>query len=50
MTTISYNGSIQYLEQVVATMTVDTISGNRRDIRIELTSPSGTQSTLLNHP
>ena len=49
MASIPYNGSIQYLEQVVATMTVATTSGNRRDIRIELTSPSGTQSTLLNH-
>ena len=30
-------------------MTVDTVTGYRRDIRIELTSPSGTQSTLLSH-
>ena len=30
-------------------MTVDITSGNRGNIRIELTSPSGTLSTLLSH-
>ena len=30
-------------------MTVNTQIGTRRDMRIELTSPSGTQSTLLSH-
>ena len=48
-TTLQYNGSIQYLEHIVARMTADTTSGNRRDTRIDLTSPMGTQSTLLSH-
>ena len=37
------------LEHAVVTMTVDVTLGNRADIRIELTSPSGTVSTLLRH-
>ena len=48
-TTLQYNGSIQYLEHIVVRMTADTTSGNRRDIRIDLTSPMGMQSTLLSH-
>ena len=47
--TINYFGEIQYLEHVVVTMTVTTSIGSRGDIRIELTSPSGTLSTLLSH-
>ena len=52
-TSIQYSGSIQYLEHVVVHMTVETDSvhgyGSRGDIRIELTSPFGTLSTLLGH-
>ena len=47
--TINYSGSIQYLEHVVVTMNIFTNIGSRGDIRIELTSPSGTLSTLLSH-
>ena len=47
--TINYSGSIQYLEHVVVTMNITTNIGSRGDIRIELTSPSGTLSTLLSY-
>ena len=44
--TVNYDGSIQYLEHVVAVMTLE-VTGNRGDITVDLTSPSGTASTLL---
>ena len=51
--TTQYNGSIHYLEHVIIQMSVDisitSIYGRRGDIRIELTSPSGTQSILLDY-
>ena len=51
---IQYNSSlehsnIQYMEHIVVIMTLSTEMGSRGDIRIELTSPSGTVSTLLSH-
>ena len=49
MSTISYTGEIQNVEHVVITMTIGINIGSRGDIRIELTSPSGTVSTLLGH-
>ena len=50
-TTLQYTGSIAYLEHVVVNITLvpNTISSVRGDIRIQLTSPSGTQSTLLDY-
>ena len=50
-TTLQYTGSIVYLEHVVVNITLvpNTISSERGDIRIQLTSPSGTQSTLLDY-
>ena len=48
-TSVEYSGSIQYLEHVIVTMSIDVTVGSRGDIRIELTSPSGTLSTLLGH-
>ena len=44
--TVNYDGSIQYLEHVVAVMTLE-VTGVRGDITVDLTSPSGTVSTLL---
>ena len=48
---VNYSGSIQYLEHVNVTITVlvASRSGRRGDIGIELTSPSGTVSTLLGY-
>ena len=37
------------MEHVVVRITVDTVFGTRADIMIQLTSPSGTTSTLLSH-
>ena len=53
-TTIQYDpflgqSNIQYMEHIVVTMSLGTELGSRGDIRIELTSPSGTVSTLLSH-
>lgn len=45
---MNYTGQIQYLEHVVVRISVET-AGNRGDLQIELTSPSGTLSSLL-HP
>ena len=50
-TVIEYSGSLQFLEHVIVNMslTVAGFSGERGDIKIELTSPSETVSTLLGH-
>ena len=45
--TVDYDGSIQYLEHVVVVMTLEVTNGMRGDITVDLTSPSGTVSTLL---
>ena len=44
-----YSGEIQYVEHVVVRMTIGITStrGKRGDIEIDLTSPNGTNSTLL---
>ena len=51
--TIQYDGSIHYLEHVIIWMTLNisntSIFGSRGDVRIELTSPSGTISVLLDY-
>ena len=47
--TFAYNGSIVFLEHVVARMTVGVSSGRRGDLRIELISPFGTTSTLIDY-
>ena len=51
--TIQYSESIQYMEHVIVSMTVSvadsSFAGVRGDIEIQLTSPSGTSSTLLGH-
>lgn len=51
--TIQYNGSIHYLEHVIIQMSLNvsitSIFGRQGDIRIELTSPSETQSVLLDY-
>ena len=51
--TIQYSASIQYLEHVIISMTVSVANsssvGARRDIQIQLISPSGTTSILLGH-
>ena len=51
--TIQYSGSIQYMEHVIVSMTASVAesssAGIRGDIQIQLTSPSGTVSTLLGH-
>ena len=49
--TVYYDGSIQFLEHVVAVMTLE-VTGDERgkmrgDIVVDMTSPSGTVSTLL---
>ena len=48
---IEYSGSIQYMEHIVVIMSVSvadsSFAGARGDIHIQLTSPSGTISTLL---
>ena len=49
ITEFDFYSEIEYIEHVVVTMTVTTSIGSRGDIRIELTSPSGTLSTLLSH-
>ena len=53
MSVLNYSGSIQYLEHMVVTLTVvvgnNSTYGKRGDIGIELTSPSGTVSTLLGY-
>ena len=49
MITFTYSGSIEFLEHVVATMTVGVSTGMRGDLRIELASPSGTTSTLIDY-
>ena len=51
--TIEYDGFMQYLEHVVALMTLQVTGDDderiRGDITVDLTSPSGTVSTLLSH-
>ena len=49
ITTIEYSGSIRYLEHVVVRMTLVVEIGLRGDTQIELTSPSGTTSTILGY-
>ena len=50
MSIADYNGSIQYLEHVIVTMTISQVQmGIRGDIGIDLTSPNGTVSTLLSY-
>ena len=48
-TTVEFFEDIVYLEHVVVTMTVEVTSGQRGEIQIVLTSPSGTESILLGH-
>ena len=50
-TTLQYSGSIAYLEHIVINMTlISHKNGSKRGhIRIKLTSPSGTSSTLLDY-
>ena len=49
-TAVTYNtDDIVYLEHIVVTMTVEVTFGERGDIQIVLTSPSGTESTLLGY-
>ena len=51
-TTINYTGDIIYLEHIVVNITFEIINlpdGRRGDIKIVLTSPSGTDSTLLGY-
>lgn len=46
--TLNYSGNITYLEHTVLTATVATDAlGARGDMQLELTSPSGTTSTIL---
>ena len=40
---------ILYVEHVIVAMTMNATSGDRGDLRVELTSPSGTVSILLGH-
>ena len=47
--TFTYSGSIEFLEHVVATMTVGVNRGRRGNLRIALTSPFGTTSTLMDY-
>ena len=47
--TFVYSESIMFLEHVVAKMTVGVTTGMRGDLRIELTSPFGTTSTLVDY-
>ena len=44
--TVNYDGFIQFLEHVVAVMTLE-VDGVRGGITVDLTSPSGTVSALL---
>ena len=44
---MGYDGSIQFLEKVVAVMTLEVTDGMRGDITVDLTSPNGTVSKLL---
>ena len=48
VTTIDYSGSIHSLEHVVGRMTL-AVAGKQGDIQIELTSPSGTASIILDY-
>ncbi len=45
---ISYTGDISFMEHVVVLTTISTVFA-RGDIRVELTSPSGTRSVLLDY-
>ena len=47
--TFAYDGSIAYLEHIVATMRVGINIGNRGDLRAELKSPYGTTSVLVDY-
>ena len=49
ITTVEYSGNIVFLEHVVINMTVGTVGGSRGDTKITLTSPSGTESILLDY-
>ena len=49
MTTFTYSGSLVYLEHVTLLTTVGVISDNRGDLRVELTSPFGTTSVLMDY-
>ena len=48
-TVINYSGSLLCLEHVIVKMSLNVVYGYRRDIKVELTSPSQTVSTLLGH-
>ena len=47
--TFTYSGDIVYLEHVVIFTTVAVFNGRRGDLRVELTSPSGTTSILMDY-
>ena len=49
VTTFTYSGSIAYLEHVVILTTLTVSSERRGDLRVELTSPSGTTSVLMDY-
>ena len=49
VTTFTYTGDIVSMEHVIVLTTVGVNSGNRGDLRVELTSPSSTTTVLMDY-